>query len=291
MYSEESHTSRTFLDWGGSRTGTNSALFLRLRRLTRFFAVGAPLSVFVTVAFLVATMAACNQKKTPVPVARMMSVSAEDVTLAVGVPRFDWIGPDDSAEQENNAIIISRVLDEDLDSLSILMDSVVVASWPVYPGFSKDPPRFVSEFVTWGTRQDLGFYLLIDDASLREGRHVFHVKAMDSSQNSMTMTATIFLKRTADLVRQETVFVSQGWNMIGTSGREFPTRNIFSDPPGIVASGVYEYSTSYTTTDSLKFGRGYWIKTISEGKLIFGAFPVTPMLPFRSQRAPNPPLE
>lgn len=61
--------------------------------------------------------------------------------------------------------------------------------------------------------------------------------------------------------------VSTGWNMIGPFDEEILIGNIVSTPPGIIVSPFYEYSGGYLIANTLKPGKGYWVKTNNIGVL------------------------
>ena len=66
----------------------------------------------------------------------------------------------------------------------------------------------------------------------------------------------------------DTLTVGLGWNMIGTVTDAVPISSIVSIPGGIVTSSFFGYSVAYVVEDTLKPGKGYWIKTTSAGKLV-----------------------
>lgn len=60
--------------------------------------------------------------------------------------------------------------------------------------------------------------------------------------------------------------VQKGWNLIGFS-KETSVLNIQSNPPSIIESMVFTFEDVYIQAEELKPGRGYWIKTNSDGEL------------------------
>lgn len=64
------------------------------------------------------------------------------------------------------------------------------------------------------------------------------------------------------------IIVSKGWNLIGGYEKSISTENIFSIPPGIISSPIYEFSGGYQSADSLRPGYGYWVKTSATGQLM-----------------------
>ena len=69
----------------------------------------------------------------------------------------------------------------------------------------------------------------------------------------------------------DTFYVNEGWNMIGSISTTIPVSVIGSIPEGIVTSDFFEYSKGYSTSDSIRAGYGYWVKTDQVGRLILTA--------------------
>ncbi len=65
----------------------------------------------------------------------------------------------------------------------------------------------------------------------------------------------------------EQMIVSPGWNLVGPFDKDIPVSLILSSPPGIVNSSYYGYNAGYFIPDTLKVGKGYWIRTSSAGYL------------------------
>ncbi|MBI5476248.1 MAG: choice-of-anchor D domain-containing protein [Ignavibacteriales bacterium] len=59
-----------------------------------------------------------------------------------------------------------------------------------------------------------------------------------------------------------------GWNLIGTIYTPVPVNNIISIPPQMTTSGFFDFDGQYRQVDTLKPGRGYWVKVDQPGKLI-----------------------
>jgi|GEM_PF-290307 len=70
----------------------------------------------------------------------------------------------------------------------------------------------------------------------------------------------------------DTVNVQPGWNMIGSVSSEIPVSHITSVPGGITTSSIFEYKGTYLAADTIKPGRGYWIKAQQAGKLILSSY-------------------
>ncbi len=55
--------------------------------------------------------------------------------------------------------------------------------------------------------------------------------------------------------------VYQGWNLIGPFALEMPVNEITTVPPNIIIYPIYKSTEQYNTADTLKPGKGYWVKT------------------------------
>ncbi len=62
--------------------------------------------------------------------------------------------------------------------------------------------------------------------------------------------------------------VAEGWNLIGSISEPIPVSNVTSDPPDIITSAFFGYSSSYGVADSIHPGLGYWVKVSQSGSLI-----------------------
>jgi PKD repeat protein len=69
----------------------------------------------------------------------------------------------------------------------------------------------------------------------------------------------------------ENMLVSPGWNLIGPFDNNIPISSIMSNPAGIVTSNYFGYNGGYYNPDTLKVGRGYWIRTSTAGYLYQGS--------------------
>ncbi|MFA6439594.1 MAG: T9SS type A sorting domain-containing protein, partial [Bacteriovoracaceae bacterium] len=66
------------------------------------------------------------------------------------------------------------------------------------------------------------------------------------------------------------VNVPGNWSMIGVFDRDVAVHSIVSVPPNIVTSLFFGFDASgYVTVDTLKTGKGYWVKTLTAGMLEF----------------------
>ena len=67
--------------------------------------------------------------------------------------------------------------------------------------------------------------------------------------------------------------VSEGWNLVGSISATLPAGAITSEPPGLVTSNFFGFEGMYTTSDSVKPGKAYWVHVNENGKLILTAEP------------------
>jgi len=73
------------------------------------------------------------------------------------------------------------------------------------------------------------------------------------------------------LLTNDTIHVRKGWNMIGSIGSAVSTGSIVEIPGGIVTSSYFSYGGGYSVAGSVDPGKGYWVKTNSDGMLVLNA--------------------
>jgi len=61
--------------------------------------------------------------------------------------------------------------------------------------------------------------------------------------------------------------IKTGWNLIGGLNGIIPVSSVETNPPGILASPFYEYNQGYQIANQIVKGKGYWIKSNSDGTL------------------------
>lgn len=61
--------------------------------------------------------------------------------------------------------------------------------------------------------------------------------------------------------------IKSGWNLIGGLNGIIPTNSVQTNPPGILASPFYEYNQGYQVANQITKGKGYWIKSNTDGTL------------------------
>lgn len=64
---------------------------------------------------------------------------------------------------------------------------------------------------------------------------------------------------------QVSIPVRRGWNLVGSLNGEIPVNSIQTDPPGILVTPFYEYNQGYNIVSNLVKGKGYWVKSSSQG--------------------------
>jgi hypothetical protein len=70
------------------------------------------------------------------------------------------------------------------------------------------------------------------------------------------------------ICRTDTIPVQQGWNLIGSVSMPISVNDIGSPDSGVIASSFFEYENGYRAADSLRSGRGYWVKVSQSGRLV-----------------------
>jgi len=73
---------------------------------------------------------------------------------------------------------------------------------------------------------------------------------------------------TGNIRLTDTVYVSPGWNLVGSITAPALVRNIEQVPSSIVTSLFYGYSGGYSSSDTLRPAAGYWVKVSQGGRLI-----------------------
>ncbi len=71
----------------------------------------------------------------------------------------------------------------------------------------------------------------------------------------------------------DTIQVIAGWNLIGSLNTGFMQSILSTEPQGIILGSVYGYNpgSGYQAADTLKRGKGYWVKVSQNGIIIFGS--------------------
>ncbi len=73
----------------------------------------------------------------------------------------------------------------------------------------------------------------------------------------------------------DTVPVKSRWNIVGSLSYPLATSSVSTIPDSLIATSFYDYSSvgGYSPQTTLMPGKGYWVKTKGEGKLIYSTGP------------------
>ncbi len=73
---------------------------------------------------------------------------------------------------------------------------------------------------------------------------------------------------TGNIVLNDTCPIVKGWNLIGSISGPVPLSNVSAVPGSITLSGFYGYANGYHPVDTLKPGKGYWVKASAAGQIV-----------------------
>jgi len=73
------------------------------------------------------------------------------------------------------------------------------------------------------------------------------------------------------IIENDTFSVSAGWNLIGSHSNTVPVMSISSVPPEMTTSQFFGYEGSYIEQDTIEPGKGYWVKTSTNGMIILSS--------------------
>ena len=100
---------------------------------------------------------------------------------------------------------------------------------------------------------------------------------------------------TGFLIRDDSVVVREGWNLIGSVTAPVMASDLTGNPPGMETSGFFGFDGGYTIADQLLPGKGYWVKVSTAGT-IYLSEPFSQNRPAKtlriaptSERPPGPP--
>lgn len=71
-----------------------------------------------------------------------------------------------------------------------------------------------------------------------------------------------------DTLTSKTVGLAEGWNIVGALTFPLAAASVATDPPGILVTPFFDYAGSYAAADTLRPGKGYWVRAASSGDLI-----------------------
>lgn len=90
----------------------------------------------------------------------------------------------------------------------------------------------------------------------------------------------------------DTIDVVEGWNLIGSISQPISIGEITSPSPTMTSSQFFGYEDGYQTADTIKPGKGYWVKVNEDGELILSSVVVkahTLKIIPTSEMPPSPP--
>ncbi len=67
--------------------------------------------------------------------------------------------------------------------------------------------------------------------------------------------------------------LSQGWNMIGPFNTPVSVNDLYAYPENMIASYFFGFHDTYYMADTLKPGKGYWVKANTSGMIFMGQIP------------------
>jgi hypothetical protein len=79
-------------------------------------------------------------------------------------------------------------------------------------------------------------------------------------------------------LRDDTVAVEAGWNLVGSLSSSLDTGAISSNPPGLTGSLWFGFSGGYSAASKLDPGKAYWVKANASGVLYFSSTASEPSL-------------
>lgn len=68
-------------------------------------------------------------------------------------------------------------------------------------------------------------------------------------------------------LEEDSMNVFAGWNLVGNLSYPLSVKDISTDPPSIISAGIFGFSGRYWLPDSLRPGKGYWVKVSENGTL------------------------
>jgi uncharacterized protein (TIGR02145 family) len=85
--------------------------------------------------------------------------------------------------------------------------------------------------------------------------------------------SAMVLGMAGDLRYNDTIAITQGWNMVGGLSNPVAVDSIHTQPDSILSPSFFSYTpgVGYKTADTLQAGRGYWAKAKSTGKLLLSS--------------------
>jgi hypothetical protein len=69
-------------------------------------------------------------------------------------------------------------------------------------------------------------------------------------------------------LRSDSLELHSGWNLVGSIYLPIAATDVLTDTPGLILSQFFEYQRGYVSADTIKPGRGYWVKASMDGQII-----------------------
>lgn len=69
----------------------------------------------------------------------------------------------------------------------------------------------------------------------------------------------------------DTVDLVGGWNLVGAISNPVGVTSIEQIPPGVFATPFYGYGSTYGVVDTLRAGKGYWVKALTAGRMVLSS--------------------
>ncbi|TAK58314.1 MAG: T9SS type A sorting domain-containing protein, partial [Bacteroidetes bacterium] len=79
------------------------------------------------------------------------------------------------------------------------------------------------------------------------------------------------ISMTGMLRTEETIAVTEGWNLIGSISSPLDVAHVTSNPPGLVTSQFFGYNNGYAEAATIEPGRAYWVKVNQAGELLLSS--------------------
>jgi phosphatidylserine/phosphatidylglycerophosphate/cardiolipin synthase-like enzyme len=76
----------------------------------------------------------------------------------------------------------------------------------------------------------------------------------------------------------DSITVGAGWNIIGSLSVPVGAASAFQNPPNIINTPFYSYDTAYAIADSIRPGKGYWVRVTQSGTLKFSSSYAVPKI-------------
>lgn len=74
-----------------------------------------------------------------------------------------------------------------------------------------------------------------------------------------------------DPLESDTIYLTTGWNIIGSISTPVTTGSILQDPSGLISSVFWGYDNGYTSAENIEPMKAYWVKANGSGKIILNS--------------------